>query len=151
MQTRLAIALLGDETQYTGLARSSIYRWFSDPAARRIYPEADHELHSRAFAADLRAAYAREGAGSRAGLLVKHLLETSPDFARHWSEHEIGVRHGDFKRIVHSELGVLELHCQVLYDLDQSQALLVFTATPGTPTSEKLQLLSVIGEQSLNI
>jgi transcriptional regulator with XRE-family HTH domain len=151
VQTRLAVALLGDETQHTGLARSSIYRWFSDPAARRIYPAADHELHSRAFTADLRAAYSREGARSRAGLLVKHLLESSSDFARYWREHEVGVRHGDFKRIVHPELGVLELHCQILYDLDQSQALLVFTATPGTESYEKLQLLSVIGAQSLNI
>jgi hypothetical protein len=38
----------------------------------------------------------------------------------------------------------------MLFDFDQSQALLVFTATPGSESYEKLQLLAVIGEQRLN-
>jgi hypothetical protein len=37
----------------------------------------------------------------------------------------------------------------VLIDPDQSQALLVFTATPGSRDYERLQLLSVIGNQRL--
>ena len=38
----------------------------------------------------------------------------------------------------------------MLFDFGQSQALLVFTATPGSESYEKLQLLAVIGEQRLN-
>jgi hypothetical protein len=34
-------------------------------------------------------------------------------------------------------------------DLDQDQALLIFAATPGSDSYEKLQLLSVIGAQKL--
>lgn len=41
------------------------------------------------------------------------------------------------------------MHCQTLYDAEQSQGLLVFTATPGTESHEKLRLLSVIGTQEL--
>ena len=37
---RMAAALLGDESGYTGLARSGIYRWFTDPGARLRYPGA---------------------------------------------------------------------------------------------------------------
>ncbi len=37
------------------------------------------------------------------------------------------------------------LHCQLLLDPDQGQSLLVFTATPGTESHEKLALLSVLG------
>ena len=44
---------------------------------------------------------------------------------------------------------MLELHCQVLLDPDQSQALLVFTAVPGSESYQKLQLLSVIGDQRI--
>ncbi|SCD99768.1 hypothetical protein GA0115240_134734 [Streptomyces sp. DvalAA-14] len=44
---------------------------------------------------------------------------------------------------------MLEVYCQMLYDLDQDQALLLFTATPGTESHDKLQLLSVIGAQKL--
>jgi len=151
VQTRLAVALLGDETRFTGMARSAFYRWFTDPTARRIYPDDDHAMHSRVFTAGLRAAFSRDGAGSRASAIVDRLLEESAEFARLWSAHEVGIRRYDMKRIVHPELGVLALHCQVLYDLDQSQALLVFTAIPGTEDYEKLQLLSVFGEQRLNI
>ncbi len=151
VQTRLAVALLGNETQFTGMARSAFYRWFTDPASRCIYPDRDHALHSRVFTADLRLAFSRDGAGSRASAIVDHLLEKSAEFARLWSEHEVGIRRNDLKRIAHPELGELALHCQTLFDFDQSQALLVFTATPGTESYDKLQFLSVIGERSLNI
>jgi len=151
VQTRLAVALLGDETRFTGMARSAFYRWFTDPAARRIYSDDDHAMHSRVFAADLRYAFSRDPAPSRASAIVDRLLAESAEFARLWSAHEIGIRRNDRKRIVHPELGVLALHCQALFDLDQSQALLVFTATPGTEDYEKLQLLPVFGERRLHI
>ncbi|MGP3966464.1 helix-turn-helix transcriptional regulator [Streptomyces sp. 6N223] len=148
VQTRHAVALLGDETRFTGLARSSIYRWFTDPRARRLYPEADHPTHGRAFASDLRAAYARHGPGSRAAEVVVELLGRSEEFAALWRRHEVGVRHPELKRVVHPELGVLQLHCQFLHDADQDQFLLVFTATPGTESHDKLRLLPVVGDRS---
>lgn len=146
VQTPLAVALLGDETDFTGLDRSLVYRWFTHPYARRIYPEADHARHSRILTSELRTAYSRQGADSRAGRIVDALLERSEEFTELWSAHEIGVRReGDRKRISHPDLGVLDLQCQSLYDADQSQALLVFTATPGTDSHEKLHLLAAVG------
>jgi hypothetical protein len=38
----------------------------------------------------------------------------------------------------------------MLLDFDQSQALLVFTAIPGSDSYGKLQLLSVIGDQRIS-
>jgi len=38
IQTRLAVALLGDETSFSGPSRSRVYRWFTDPDARRATP-----------------------------------------------------------------------------------------------------------------
>jgi hypothetical protein len=150
LQTRLAVALLGDETSYTGPSRCVAYRWFTNPAARRIYPEADHPKHGRTFTAWLREAYAREGPGSRAASIVDALLATSEEFAAIWSSHEVGLRYTEHKRIQNAQVGVLELHCQLLFDQDQSQSLLVFTATPGSESYDKLQLLSVIGSQPLS-
>ncbi|WP_329456931.1 helix-turn-helix transcriptional regulator [Streptomyces sp. NBC_01497] len=147
-QTRLAVALLGDETGFTGLDRSTFHRWFSDPLARRVYPPADHPRHSRVFASQLRAAYSHHGADSRAGEIVDSLLATSEEFRTVWSAHEIGLSHTARKRLSHPDLGILELHCQVLHDDSQSQALLVFTATPGSDSHEKLRLLSVTGDRS---
>ena len=143
LQTPMAVALLGDETRYTGLNRSMVYRWFTDPATRDRYPAEDHPLHARVFTSQLRLAYAAAPDG-HAGEIVKALLATSPEFAEIWAEHEVGITHVDRKRIVHPELGVLELWCQNLLDPDQAQVLVVFTAAPGSPSYEKLQLLSAV-------
>ncbi|GAA0257611.1 helix-turn-helix transcriptional regulator [Cryptosporangium japonicum] len=146
-QTRMAKALLGDQMKFTGMARATVYRWYTDPRSRLIYPEEDHPIHGRAFTARLRDAYLVEGKGSRSAALVEALLAESQEFAAVWSEHDISAGHPEFKRISHPELGVLEVQCQTLLDPDQSQSLLVFTATPGTESYEKLQLLSVIGDR----
>jgi hypothetical protein len=55
----------------------------------------------------------------------------------------------DTKRFSHPQLGALELHCQRLLDPQQSHALLVYTAVPGSESYDKLQLLSVIGPQAV--
>jgi transcriptional regulator with XRE-family HTH domain len=146
MQTPPAVALLGDGTGYTGLERSSFYRWFTDPAARLIHPEEDHALHSRLFVSDLRSAYSRQGPrDSAAAAIVDALLERSPEFATLWSAHEIGLRRPEIKRFRHPAVGVLDVHCQILYDPDRTQGLLVYTASPGSDSSERLQLLSMLG------
>jgi hypothetical protein len=61
----------------------------------------------------------------------------------------VGVTHDHEKRLQHPSVGVMELQCQLLHDLDQGQTLLVLTATPGTESYEKLQLLSVLGTELL--
>jgi NAD(P)-dependent dehydrogenase (short-subunit alcohol dehydrogenase family) len=65
------------------------------------------------------------------------------------NQHEIGFHHDERKTIVHPELGHLQLHCQALLATDQAQAMLIFTATPGSDSYEKLRVLSVIGAQTL--
>jgi hypothetical protein len=147
VQNRMAKALLGDKTGYTGLARSEIYRWFTDPAERGRYPEDDRDRQSRAQVANLRAAYALMGPQSRAGELVRALRKASPEFAGLWERHEVAKRFADHKVLIHPELGPIELDCQVLFTVDQSQALLVLTAPPRTEGYEKLRLLAVIGQQ----
>ena len=147
VQNRMAAALLGDHSGYTGLARSDIYRWFTDPAARRRYPADDHGRQSRAQVANLRAAYATAGPQSRAGEIVRALQQESAEFARLWERHEVARRFADHKILLHPELGEIEVDCQVLFTEDQSHALLVLTAPPRTEAFEKLQLLAVLGQQ----
>jgi len=147
VQNPLAVALLGDQTRFRGLDRAMVYRWFSDAGQRRIYPEQDHPYHSRAMVADLRAVLAQRPDDTQAVELVETLHERSAEFAELWDEHEVAVRRDDYKRIVHPELGVIELHCQVLTAAELGQRLLVFTATPGSEHADKLELLKVIGDQ----
>jgi transcriptional regulator with XRE-family HTH domain len=147
VQNRMADALFGDKSAYTGLARSEIYRWFTDPAERLRYPEHDRDRQSRAQVANLRAAYGPMGPRSRAGELARALQKASPEFAALWEQHEVAKRFEDHKTLIHPELGPIEVDCQVLFTEDQSQALLVLTAPPRTEGYEKLQLLAVLGQQ----
>ena len=147
VQNEAAVALLGDDSHLRGLERSMVYRWFADPAQRSVHPEEDHAYHSRVFVADLRAAVALRADDAEANELVEALRARSREFDELWREHEVAVRRRDRKRIVHPELGMIELDCQILTDEDRSQMLLVFTATPGSEDAEKLELLEVIGDQ----
>jgi transcriptional regulator with XRE-family HTH domain len=148
-QSALGVALTGDTTGYTGPARSIGYRWFTDPATRRLYAPDDHAFLSRMFASGLRGIVTLRGPGSRAAQFADLLLAQSDEFRILWNDHEIGVRPDALKRFVHPEVGPLELNCQRLLDPEQSHSLLVYTAVPGSESHDKLQLLSVIGAQAL--
>lgn len=148
-QNTLGVALTGETTGFTGLARSLVYRWFTDPSARRLYAPEDHEFLSRMFAAGARERVTLRGPGSRAAELADALLAASDEFRMWWNEHEVGIRPNEVKRFLHPELGRLELNCQTLIDPGESHYLHVYTAVPGSESYEKLQLLSVIGAQSL--
>lgn len=146
LQTRSAVGLFGDYTNFSGMSRYLAYRWFTDPAQRAVYPPEDHELRGRVFTVELRAAYTADPT-SIAGEIVEALLEVSPEFAEVWRLHEVDVtHHTDLKRYVHPELGELELHGWRLVDPDEGQELLVFLAQPGSPSEAKLQrLITTIG------
>lgn len=147
-QNPLAEALLGVHTGHTGFERSLMYRWFTDPAERRIYPPADHELHSRSYVATLRAVHSRSADDAEAQALVAQLQRDSREFAALWDEHEVAERTDTRKRMVHPVVGELTLDCQILTSQNQTERLVVFTAAPGTEDAERLELLSVIGAQT---
>ncbi|WP_109394794.1 MULTISPECIES: helix-turn-helix transcriptional regulator [Mycobacteroides] len=144
-QTPLSVALLGDLSRHSGASRSSGYRWFTDPAARDLYLREDHEFYSRMYVSGLRGVLTLRGSESKAARFVELLMAESTEFRSLWKQHEIGVTPREIKRYQHPEVGLLELHCQILMDPYESHSLLVYTAVPGSESYEKLELLSVIG------
>lgn len=151
VQTAPAAALFGDVASRTGLDRAVVHRWFTDPASRAVYPERDHALRGRAFVSELRQAAADPATSRRAQRIVDALLGSSAEFRDLWAVHEVGVEHGPDKVLVHAELGEIRAHCQRLVDADTGQRLLVFTATPGSESAERLRLLAVVGTQALGV
>jgi transcriptional regulator with XRE-family HTH domain len=147
LQNPLAEALLGVQTGYTGKARSLFYRWFTDPDERRRYPAEDHERHGRAYVSSLREVVAADAGDEEAGELVETLRHASPEFARLWDAHEVGVRLDTSKPVVHPTVGTIDLDCQILTGENQQERLVVFTAIPGTEAAERLTLLEVVGTQ----
>jgi transcriptional regulator with XRE-family HTH domain len=150
VQNRLGAALLGPVPAGTGLRTCFVYRWFTDPASRGLYPPEDHDRHAENFVADLRAAVARRGGrDEEVNGMVDELLRRSPEFAELWNRHDVAVRRNYAKRIVHPALGVIDVNCLNLLSEDGRQRLLWFSPVAGTDAVEKLELLSVLGTQDL--
>jgi transcriptional regulator with XRE-family HTH domain len=147
-QNPLAEALVGVQTHHSGLRRSIIYRWFTDPAARRLHPDADHPMHSRIHVGALRVVHGRAAEDPEARELVEHLLRESPEFAELWERHEIATRAGTMKRFIHPLVGALTLDCQILTSENLTERLIVFTASPGSEDADRLALLGVLGSQA---
>jgi transcriptional regulator with XRE-family HTH domain len=148
-QSPMGVALLGDARLREGPARSLGFRWFTDPQTRTPYAPDEQRMLSRVYASGLRELIALRGPDSRPAHLADLLLPQSPEFRELWDTHEVGVRPPDVKRFHHPEVGALEVNCQTLLDPEQSHRLLVYTAAPGSESYDKLQLLSVIGAQTL--
>lgn len=149
VQNELAAALVGRPQTVRGPAASFAYRWFTDPAARALYPPDDHPHHSRVFVADLQAVAARRDRDTEVARMVAALRQRSAEFAALWDTHDVALRRTDHKRIVHPALGVIELDCHSLFSEDGRQRLLWFAAPPGTQGAAQLELLGVIGTQDM--
>jgi transcriptional regulator with XRE-family HTH domain len=127
-----------------------VWLWFNDPAVRAAYPAEEHEHYSRLHVADLRAAVARRGNDAEATGLVNRLREGSPEFAHLWDRHEVSVRRQSRMRVLHPAIGPVELDCEILLTPSEDQRLLMFTAPPGTPSVDYLELLRVVGKESFS-
>ncbi|MBB5130320.1 transcriptional regulator with XRE-family HTH domain [Thermocatellispora tengchongensis] len=149
VQNRLATALLGPISTAKGREASFVYRWFTDPEARSRYHPDEHDHQSRVFVADLRAVAARRGGDEQVTGLIRELLSSSAEFADLWAHQEVAVRRADRKRLIHPELGAIELDCLSLLSEDGTQRLLWFTAPVGGDSAEKLALLDVLGGQDI--
>lgn len=103
----------------------------------RVHP-ADWEEVARATVADLRATAARYPDDPGVHALVDELLATSPEFARFWSDHEVAVRESGHYRILHPDVGLLDLDYEMLHLHDRDQRLMLYSAEPGSPSFERL-------------
>src|ERR1700754_104974 len=144
----MAVALLGDLSAIPPTQRNIARQAFTGAHRVAFYAD-ERERLNRAVVSDLRRCAARYPADPGLQRLVSDLRAASADFERLWTLRELNERPGDTKQIHHPELGVLELDCDVLEVQGDDQVLLVYSAAPGTPAAEALQLLRVIGLQDI--
>lgn len=150
VQNRMSRLVSGDHTTHTGRARHAVWRWFTDPGSRARIPRYDWPARSRSQVAELRATVGRRGGEADVRTLLADLIAASPEFAELWEEHEVAVRRSDAKRIIHPEVGLLDLLCERLTSDVDGSVLVILHQRPGTDCREKLDLLSVIGTQDLH-
>jgi transcriptional regulator with XRE-family HTH domain len=147
----MAAALLGDFSALPEPERNVVWRFFTDPRARERHDPADAARFARESVADLRAAAARYPDDPGMRRLLDRLLAASSEFRTLWSSHDVTARRSAHKRLRHPTMGWLDLDCDALHDPDDDHWIVLYTAQPGTPTHEALQLLKVIGTQDLTV
>ncbi|MGH9271119.1 MAG: hypothetical protein ACRDZ2_07585, partial [Ilumatobacteraceae bacterium] len=104
---------------------------------------------AREAVADLLAAVARYPDDPGVRSLIAELGAASALFTELWEAHDVQLQRSTHKRAVHPVVGPIELDIETLLIPDRDQRLVLYTAAPGTPAHEALQLLRVIGTQNL--
>ena len=150
-QNDLGEVVMGSLAHGNSREHNFTWRWFADPATRAFFPPEDWAQQSELHASDLRATYSRRGGDADVTALVNELLEVSGEFAALWERHEVPVRRSDRKRLLHPQVGLLQLTCQVLLTPHDDLKLLAMFPTEGTDAGDKLDLLRVIGRQDLHV
>jgi hypothetical protein len=107
---------------------------------------ADTTVH---LVASLRAAAARYPDDLGLATLLRDLRAGSPEFVDVWETARAGGLRTLTKTVHHPTLGSLVLDCDTLHVPDDDQAVIVYSAAPGTLEAEALALLRVVGTQTL--
>lgn len=134
--------LLLDDFSAMAPEERNMARWmFLNPRAREVYR--NWEVIAPQMVAILRNAAAVDGDDEYLVALVSHLTLASPDFAGHWADYRL-FEHTHGVKIFHNELvGELRLNYEALpLPADHGQTLIVYSADRGSPSAEKLRLMS---------
>ncbi|QMU68776.1 helix-turn-helix transcriptional regulator [Streptacidiphilus sp. P02-A3a] len=148
-QNALAAALFGDVSGQSPMERNIVWRWFARPESRALFLPEIHDRLGQLHVAQLRAVVATYPDDGRAAALVRQLLSVSAQFAELWADHDVALRRGDTKTVLHPVVGAIELDCEAMLGTRHRQRLIVHTARPGSVAQERLELLRVVGLQDL--
>lgn len=130
-------AAIGDGGRTPNLARFQ----FLDPASRDFYP--DWDLFAEMCVSIMRAEAGRDPHDRGLQDLVGELSTQSDTFRRLWADHNVRAHGAGTKRFNHPVVGELTLAYEELaVTAEPGLVLMVYTAEPGSPSAERLQLLA---------
>ena len=117
------------------------FMFLNEEASRQFYP--DWEKGADDIVATMRGYAARQPHDKQLTDLIGELVTRSGAFRTRWAAHNVRFHRTGLKRIHHPVVGDLELAYEGL-DLpaDPGWHLYTFTATPGSPSDERLRLLA---------
>jgi hypothetical protein len=149
----LAAALMEDFSALPRRERNLVRRVFLGPQenGRRLYGVSDAGEFARSSARRLRAAAGRYPDDPELAELVAELLAGSEEFRELWASHDVTAERTLRKTFQHPVVGPVEVDCDVLDLSDSDQQVVIYTATPGSPSEEALRLLAVIGTQRMDV
>jgi len=121
---------------------------FLDPEVRAILGEA---FVGGGLVAWLRVSRARARTDPRVEALVADLLERSPAFRELWDEHRVARKTHGRMTFHHPQVGRLDLDWERLNVSGAGgQALMVYSAEPGTPSATALTLLGTLAATAVH-
>ncbi|WP_035929563.1 helix-turn-helix transcriptional regulator [Kocuria rosea] len=129
--------IIGDGGRTPNLARFQ----FLDPASHDFYP--DWDLFAEMCVAIMRARAGRDPENKHLQDLVGELSTRSDTFRTLWGAHNVRTHGAGTKRFNHPVVGELTLAYEELsITADPGLVLMIYTAEPGSPSAERLQLLA---------
>jgi transcriptional regulator with XRE-family HTH domain len=129
--------VVGDGGRQPNLARFQ----FLDPASRDFYP--DWDLFAEMCVGVMRAEAGRDPHDRGLQDLIGELSTRSDTFRRLWADHNVRTHGTGTKRFNHPIVGELTLAYEELtITAEPGLVLLIYTAEPGSPSAERLQLLA---------
>jgi len=142
-------ALMGDPSGRRGFERNGVWRNFLGAPTRVRHTPEEQRAFEVGMVSELRATAGRYPADRQLRCLIAELRAGSERFAELWDAGVVGRLEASRKTIEHPDVGLLTLDCDLLRVEGNDLHVLVYSAEPGTEAAEKLELLSVIGTQSL--
>ncbi|WP_045732095.1 helix-turn-helix transcriptional regulator [Pseudarthrobacter chlorophenolicus] len=141
---RMAFLLFTDFPSLPAAERN-LTRWLIlDPAARELFR--DWKTLAAEAAGALRLDVGRHPNDPQANQLVGELAVNSEQFRQWWAGHRVARRSAGIVRLHHPTVGDLELNFESLaLPDDPDQMLRVYSAKPGSPSSDALALLGSLG------
>lgn len=120
---------------------------FLSPASRVFFP--DWERNADDVVATLRTYAGQTPHDTKLTDLIGELVTRSDAFRHRWTRHDVGHHRAGLKRIHHPIVGDLELSYEAMeLPTNPDWFMFAFTAEPGSPTEERLQLLSSVAVSS---
>ncbi|MBL1088017.1 MULTISPECIES: helix-turn-helix transcriptional regulator [Streptomyces] len=142
----LYTALMGERQ---GRERNGAWRAFLGSGGRVRHTAQSRRALETAVVADLRAAVRRYPADQRLRQLIAELRANSDRFAELWDSGAVGRHEASRKTIDHPQVGTMTLDCDLLSVAGSDLRIMIYTAEPGTEDAERLELLAVLGTQTM--
>ncbi len=122
--------------------RNRLRDTFLDPAEREMIP--DWERATEGMVASFRASLGTETADPRIAQLIGELSLDSERFRRLWARHDVKPLGGATTRLLHPEVGMLEMYREKLRIGSGSQILVIYHAEPGSASAKSLASLAQV-------
>ncbi|MFJ8386624.1 helix-turn-helix transcriptional regulator [Streptomyces sp. NPDC094438] len=142
----LYTALMGERN---GRDRNGAWRAFVGSDGRVRHSSQSRLALQSAVVADLRTAARRYPEDQRLRHLITELRVNSDRFAELWDSGAVGRHEASRKTIEHPQVGAVTLDCDLLSVAGSDLRIMIYTAEPGSQDAERLELLAVVGTQTL--